>query len=508
MNARKLSLFVIVCALVLLTIGGTLVKAQDTVTIMLPGDSGSVADWNTDPILAAVEAATNTDIEIINVPWETFVDQVNAAVASGDAPDIIGVTDHNNKTLISQWVEDGVLAPFSGDVAAAAPNILRRYEMNPTLTELQIDGSIYGVPISWGDANYPNMGLLHVRADLLEKYGLEAPDTFEQYFAYLRACVDDGFTGVVFEGSLGVGAALNAFAGAYGSPIVGWVQTEAGYQYWATQPGIGDALVLFRQMVADGLVDPISWESDSDQARTQYVSGQACSFIFNGGGHIGRIQNDLTLINPDAKEYVLPAPSAGTDARGYTSEPQFWGLSFITGLEGSNPVAAARVLDFLASEDGLRLTAVGVEGIDYVMEDGNIVLQDARTERGFPSEAGDTGAHPLASTLVSWVPQSWQDFSLLYGKDEAFKDWYAQMWANQGMYQLGSFGLLSTTPLWTDFQATSSELISRTFLAIVQSGSEQEARDLFTQFVADWQSLGGEAATAEMSALLTGVYGS
>jgi putative aldouronate transport system substrate-binding protein len=142
------------------------------------------------------------------------------------------------------------------------------------------------------------------------------------------------------------------------------------------------------------------------------------------------------------------------------------------------------------------------------VEDGEIVLQEARAERGFPTEAGDTGAHPLASTLVSWVPQSWQDFSLLYGKDEAFKDWYAQMWANQGMYQISSFGLLSTTPLWTEFQATSSELISRTFLAIVQSGSEQEARDLFAQFVADWQSLGGEAAAAEMNTLLTSIYGS
>jgi putative aldouronate transport system substrate-binding protein len=494
--------------LALLVSGGAFVSAQDAITIMLPGDSGSVADWNTDPILAAVEDATNTEIEVINVPWETFVDQVNAAVASGDAPDIIGVTDHGNRTLISQWVQDGVLAPFSGDVAAAAPHIVGRYESNPTLAELQIDGAIYGVPISWGDANYPNMGLLHVRADLLAKYGMETPDTFEQYFAYLRACKDDGFTGAVFEGSTGVGAALNAFAGAYGAPIVGWVKADGGYQFWATQPGIADALVLLRQMVADGLVDPISWESDSDQARTQYVSGQACSFIFNGGGHNGRIQNDLTLINPDAQELVLPAPSVGMETRGYTTEPQFWGLSFITGLDNSNPVAAARVLDFLASEEGLQLTAVGVEGIDYVVEDGEIVLQEARAERGFPTEAGDTGAHPLASTLVSWVPQSWQDFSLLYGKDEAFKDWYAQMWANQGMYQISSFGLLSTTPLWTEFQATSSELISRTFLAIVQSGSEQEARDLFAQFVADWQSLGGEAAAAEMNTLLTSIYGS
>lgn len=499
---------VLLLLLLLLTVVSGVVQAQDSVTIMMPGDSGNVADWNTDPILAEVERATGTDIQIINVPWETFADQVNAAIASGDVPDIIGVTDHNNKTLINQWIRDGVLAPFAAEVADAAPNIVARYEMNPTLNELTVEDQIYGVPISWGDGNYPNMGLLHVRQDLLEKYGMSAPETFDQYFDYLRACIDDGFTGVVFAGSGGVGPALNAFAGAYGVPIVGWVPTDNGYEHWSVQPGIGDALVLFRQMVADGLVDPISWESDGEQARTQYVSGQACSLIFNGGGHIGRIQNDLSLVNPEAREYLLPAPDAGMGSRGYTTEPQFWGLSFITQMEGSNPVAAARVLDYLASEEGLKLTAVRVAGTDYVEENGEITLQEAHTGRGFPAEAGDTGAHPLATRLVSWVPQSWQDFSLLYGKDDDFKNWYAQMWENQGTYQIPSYGVLTTSPLWTDFASISSELINRSFLAIVQSGSEEEARSLFEQFVNDWKAQGGEAATQEMSALLTSIYGS
>lgn len=508
MNTRKHTPFMLICLLVGLLISISAVSAQDALVIMLPGDSGSVMDWNTDPILAEVEAATNTDIQIVNVPWETFVDQVNAAMASGDAPDIIGVSDHNNKTLINQWIRDGVLAPFSGDVATAAPHILARYDMNTTLAELKIDGEVYGVPISWGDGNYPNGGLLHVRSDLLEKYGLDAPDTFEQYFAYLQACVDDGMTGAVFGGNQGIGAALNAFAGAYGVPIVGWVPTDSGYESWATQSGTRDALILFRQMVAAGLVDPVSWESDSEVARTQYVSGQACSLIFNGGGHIGRIQNDMTLINADAREYVLPAPSAGLETRGYTTEPQFWGFSFITQMEGNNPVAAARVLDYLASEEGLKLTALGVADIDYAEENGEIVLQEARAERGFPSEAGNTGAHPLATTLVSWVPQSWQDFSLLYGKDAEFKDWYAAMWANQGKHQISSFGLLSTSPLWSDFQSTSSELVSRSFLAIVQAASDEEAAALFDQFVIDWNSLGGADATTEISTLLTSIYGS
>lgn len=153
------------------------------------------------------------------------------------------------------------------------------------------------------------------------------------------------------------------------------------------------------------------------------------------------------------------------------------------------------------------MTTLGVEGIDYTEENGEFILLEARTTRGFPTEAGDTGAHPLATTIVSWQPQEWQDWSLLYGRDAAFKEWYSSMWANQGMYQIESFGILTTSPLWTDFQATGGELQTRAFLDIVRSGSEEEAAGKFDQFVQDWLAAGGADAQAEMSETLTAIYG-
>jgi putative aldouronate transport system substrate-binding protein len=479
----------------------------DKVVIWSPGDNGPVADWNADPILAEVEKATNTEIEMVKIGWDVYEDQINAAIASGEMPDIIGAIDHNNRTLLSQFVRDGVIAPFEGDVAAAAPNILAEYEQNPSLAEIKMDGKMYFQPIGWGTGNEPNMGLIHVRKDLLDKYGLAAPETFEDYFTYLQACKDDGSTGVIFSANEGVGAAINAFAGAYGLPMRGWVKNEDGsFSFFAVQPQMKDALLLFRQMVAADLVDPASWESNGDQARAQYVTGKACSFIFNGGGHVGRIQNDLTLANPEYKEWLLPALDGGAGSRGYTTEPMFWGVSMLGNMQGNNPVAAARVLNYLASPEGYQLTAVGVKEIDFQGEGDAIELLPARTERGFPTEAGDTGVHPLASTIVSWVPSEWQEFSLLYGKDQEFKDWYRAMRENQALYQIPSYGLDTTSPLWTDFVSTSSELITRAFTEIVRAGSDEEAAALFDQFVSDWNSQGGADATVEMSGVLAEMY--
>jgi putative aldouronate transport system substrate-binding protein len=481
-------------------------QGSDRVVIWSPGDSGTVADWNTDPILQAVEAGTNTDIEMLKIDWGTFVDHVNAAAASGSLPDVIGVVDHNNRALIQSWIRDGVIAPYEGDVAAAAPNVIAQYDNNPTLNELKVDGKIYMQPISWGDGNYPNMGLLHIRRDLLEKYGMTPPDTFDEYFEFLRAAIADGRTGALFNGAGGIGSALNAFAGAHGKPVLGWTPLDdGGFGFWAIQPAIKDALLLFRGVVAEGLVDPATWSMDIG-ARDAYAAGQGASLIFSGGGHTGRIQNDMDLAGQGAQNWMLPAPDAGMGMRGYTTEPMFWGVSFLGGMNNNNPVAAARVINYLISDDGYRLTALGVEGEDYEIVNGEIVLLPARSERGFGTEAGDTGAHPLATTIVSWVPQGWQNWQLLYGKSEEYEAWFNQIWENQGRYQTQSYGLLSTTPEWIDFAPTGNELVSRTFLEIGNAGSDAEASAIFDQFVNDWLNFGGANAQAAMSDLLSSIY--
>ena len=207
--------------------------------IWSPGDNGTVKDWNTDPLLAEVEKATNTDIQIERIGWDVYTDRINAAFASGQVPDIITTIDHSNKTLIAQMISDGIVAPFEGELATALPNVLAEYEANPSLAELTYDGQIYMKPVSWGVGNYPNFGLLHVRKDILDTLGLDAPETFDDFFAYVRACKDTGLEGVVFSagGDGGLGGLVNAFAGAYGLPYGGWVKTDDGFQRPAFNQG-------------------------------------------------------------------------------------------------------------------------------------------------------------------------------------------------------------------------------------------------------------------------------
>lgn len=484
--------------------GAPPVSVPGKLVIWSPGDNGTVQDWNADPILKVVEERTDTDIEMVKVGWDTYTDQVNAAIASGKAPDIIGCIDHNNRQLIDQWVRDGVVAPFDEDLEGKLQNVLGEFNKMPWSEEIKVDGKVYYDPVNW-EARPWWGSVIHVRKDLLDKYGMQPPDTFDQYFEFLRKAKEDGQTGVIFDGAGGLGGALDAFLGAYGVPAGGWVNKNGQWEYWAIQPGTQNALLLFRKMVADGLVDPVAWEL-GESPRDKYVAGQGASMIWNGGGHTGRIQNDMDLAGKGAKEWTIPAPDAGGGSRGYAGAPSFYCGTFIGNLEGNNPEGAARVLDFLQSEEGLKLTVLGVEGVDYEGSGDAIKLLPERTTRGFPAEAGDTGSHPLATPLVSWIPQEWQDWQLLYGKDQGFKEWYAQMLEQQAKYLVPTQGTLVTSPLWTEFQSTGDELMNRAFLEIVKAEDEQKAAALYEQFVADWKGAGGDAAMAEMAEVLNTIY--
>ncbi|AEF80824.1 extracellular solute-binding protein [Leadbettera azotonutricia] len=484
----------------------------DSIRMMITQSGGGISDWANNSIFQAIEKATNTKIEMEFVEYEGFPELLTTAAASGTFPDMASFIFHGSKTFLQTLVENDIIAAYEGDVAAACPEIIKRYAENPSLTELKINGKIYFQPLYWGNKNDPNIGLIHIRKDIIDKYGLKIPDTWDEYLEYLRTCVKkEGIYGVTFNGQAagdGLQQALNVYLGSYSIPYVGWYKDDKGnYQYWLTAEHSSDAIVAFRRLFAEGLVDPNVMTYNEEMLKNSYISGRNGSMIYNGGGHIGRTQNDFALVNPGYKEYVTQALDCGGGSRGYTQEPMFGQLNAIGGTPYNNPVAAARIVNFLQSAEGEQLTAIGIEGEDWRRENGNIVCLEAKYQHGFPREAGVNGAHPLSAGIVSWQSQAWQDFNLLYGKDEAYNNWYKEMRDNQCRYQVPAYGIMLTTPEWSDFQAVGNDLLQRAIATAWHANSDDEARRIWTNFVKEWVNAGGLKASATVEKILKQMYG-
>ena len=293
-------------------------------------------------------------------------------------------------------------------------------------------------------------------------------------------------------------------------PFKGWyLDKNKEYQYWLTADAVAEAVVAFRNLFAEGLVDPNCMSYSEEMVKSAYVSGTCGSMIYNGGGHIGRTQNDMALVNDKFQEYLCPALNCGGGTRGYTQEPMWGCVNVIGGCDYNNTLGAARIVNFLISEEGEKLTAIGVEGVDYTYDAATdtYTCLEAKYEHGFPKEAGLNGAHPLSAGIVSWQSQSWQDFNLLYGKSDEYKKWYYEMRDNQCRYQIPCYGYALTTKEWSDFEATGNDLLSRALINAWQAGSDNEARKIWADFIKEWKAAGGIEASDTVIEVIKEMYG-
>ena len=303
-----------------------------------------------------------------------------------------------------------------------------------------------------------------------------------------------GVQGLVYSGRI---PNLSGIAGAFGIPYNGWMEADDAITYANTRPEMLRALLWLRRLYELNLVDVESSTLSQDQAEERYIDGKSGFMIFNGGHHVTRIDDMMKQVDPNAQEWLLPAPAGPDGKRGYVVEPSFWGVTFITDTS-RNPVSAAALLNYLMTEEGQKLTAYGVEGIHYLEPSpGNIQPIDSGREQETATHWDGNRYHQLASPIISWVNWKYQLWWSLRGKPESYVDWFSEMWTNQCRYTTRNAILLPLTVKWSQFQQFSTELTQEYFSRIILGDGNPER--LFTEYVDKWFSGGGKEAVQEIT---------
>ena len=415
-------------------------------------------------IEAALRAqGTDLDIEIVDLPSSGYADALGVMLLSGDIPDLIYFQGGDAKMAEQGILED--LNPWiekSPNLKAALwPHNIERLKNYPYL--------LYIYP--------PRAPQPVIRKDWLEKTGLAAPQTVEDYVTLFKAIKDGDLDGDGQPNSYGVTTAENTneldsiFNQAFGVTST-WMQSEAGEWVHArvtTQEK--DKIAFYAQLAADGLYDKEYVTSKFDVKEDKFYTGRA-GVIFGSSAEVIDIYGGkMRQAHPDAniELVLLPVPKgpAGQGLAAVDVSKEARGFAIATTSEHKEEVA--KLLDFMASAEGQMLDRMGFEGEEYTKEGDAIKVTDKISTWYARFFAAANWVPP-----VEWKSQAAQDS--LANIQTWFKPDNAFVWPAEFAADLDA-----------------AENVYRSWVYKFISG--EASMDQWDQYVAEWNAAGGQRLT-------------
>jgi len=165
-------------ALALVAVTAPVALAQETLPeVRVAVWSGPEAD-NLRKVVDEYVAATGNPVEIEEIARDGYADSLRTTVVGGGSEfDVI----YMSSDWMPAFIAAEGLAPFDEYIASMPADFLNIDDLQPSVSNLTFDGSVYGFP-SEGDTAW-----LFYRTDLLEEAGLEPPQTMDEMLAAAQA---------------------------------------------------------------------------------------------------------------------------------------------------------------------------------------------------------------------------------------------------------------------------------------------------------------------------------
>ncbi len=370
---------------------GTPIHAQD-LRIMTNVTGGKDAPEH-ELFVAELERHLGLDIEMIK-PSSNYDDVMFTSLASGEKLDLIYGTSPRIPILIEQGALQELSELIRNSPVLSDTSVIPEGEWDL----FDIDGKIYGVPNKFEGGTMPT-----VRQDWLNAWGMEVPTTLDTWRAYFeKANQENGAYGLSTAGLYDIQGFMSA-AGVK----AGYVIDENGKR---SVPYASDAAApiydWFGQLHKDGLLDPNFATNGSGDFRNLFMTDRVAAVTY-WDAWVGLFNNIVHTENPDNPFQALGVPGIpGPDGKIVLrrGDASLWMIP----TNAENVENAVKFLEFWHSEPGYVLGTLGIEGHDYVVEDGKYVL----TETG-KAHSLDHGAPRVTST-------TWENpFGALPGVQEA-----------------------------------------------------------------------------------------
>lgn len=281
----------------------------------------------------------NEDVHV-NVevtPWDQYWTKLESSAQGENLPDIFWM--HSNE--IAKYSEGNVLMDLTEAVESSEIDLSNYPEELNTLYE--VDGQLLGIPKDYG-----TIGLWYNR-ELFDEAGLDYPDETWTWDDLLENAIEltDEENGVYgFLAPLNREEGYHNFIHQNGGQVLSDDKKESGFR----DPATREAVQWYADLSTVHGVSPDAGAFAENTPMSYFQSGRA-AMLFQGSWMTGEVANN-EYTNEVADVAVLPA--------GEERATIFNGLANSVSAHTEYPEEAVRFLEFLSSEEGMKLQ--GQEG--------------------------------------------------------------------------------------------------------------------------------------------------
>lgn len=359
-------------------------KAQDdTGNITLTAyDSNVSTSFGNDDVSKEIIEKTGVTLDYNQASGDAK-EKLNLMLASNSYPDLILIG--RSTGMIDKFISAKALVPLDDLIEEYGPNIKKQYGEYLDRAKSE-DGHIYGLP-NWYDIDTEPVLAFMIRKDYLaevapqEVVNGDRPITQSEFLSYLKAFKEKHPT---IDGKPSVpltmwaenwGSAIGTFKGMFG--IKTYAETDEGLQLDFRDENYKDMLSYINEIHRAGLLDS-EWATNKEQLWKQKLTSGTVFATPEAYWNTAEATSILSEENPDAVYLPYKVVADGVDASETTyssRNPMGWD---IVGICSSNkhPERTIQFLDYIASDEGQKLIMSGVEGTNYVVEDGKRVIPE------------------------------------------------------------------------------------------------------------------------------------
>ncbi len=315
-----------------------------------------------------LEEVTGINIELIVMPSSTKVEKLNAMIAGGDLPDVIG--SMTTQQAANDLAMQGAFATVE-DYIDKLPNFKRQYVDNKENSWIfdayaAPDGKLYGYyGYDWmRDINHTFM----YRKDIFDKHGIKMwtnNDEFYQVLKKLKELYPDSYpytskVGDQIFQKWSTGWGVGAHFTYYDEQEKVWKFTDTDLKY-------KDMLDFIKKLYDEKLIDP-EFLTLTQSAWTQRMTTNKSFVTFDWIDRMTMFKEQTADTIPD---YDLRFANPVGPNMTYSEVSQICGPKFVRKQDPKREEIIFKLLDFVASPAGRELMTMGIEGETYTIgEDG------------------------------------------------------------------------------------------------------------------------------------------